>query len=126
MEILQMKSKARSVSKPAVKSKSKIKDAKKGILKRIRNYIIFSIIMMVVGGSADRYRSDILYFITEGYRPAIQKIVDLVNLPAKTEMSSEKAVTVNRSNGENPDATSEIVKHKYYSLGYNENREQAN
>jgi endonuclease G, mitochondrial len=110
------------------KSKTKVIPAKKSIIRRIRNYVLFSIIMMFIGGSADRYKNDIFAFITHGYRPAIEKITDLVKLSSAKKPSTDVAVTFDNANGENKnlDTTFEVIRHKYYSLGYNENREQPN
>jgi len=89
---------------PKVKPVSKFKEIKSKFLKKGRNFLIFSIIMMLLGGTADRYRKNIFDFFDDGYKTYIEKIIsDNVysdNLTtAKINQNSGSAVnTINYSN----------------------------
>ena len=109
---------------------------KKNFLKRVRNYIIFSVVMMVIGGSADRYRYQIYEFASGGYKEILAKVSTVTsditgstavkkyypNADSSKKVEKSKQSKVSSVKPKN----NEIVKHKYYTLGYNEDREQPN
>ena len=129
-------SRKKSAAKRTTTTKNPKMVPKKGLLKRARNYIIFSVVMMVIGGSADRYRSQIYEFASGGYKEilakvstvtsdvtgstAVKKYYPKADSSKKVEKSKQSKVSSVKPKN------NEIVKHKYYTLGYNEDREQPN
>jgi len=105
------------------------KKAKNTFLSRVRNFIILSLIMMLIGGTADRFRTEIFYFCSSGYKPVLEKIINLSGHVDKESISqtfsSQKSITNSNAKVSVP-ASNCIVKRKYYTLGYNEDTEQAN
>ncbi|MCP4176338.1 MAG: DNA/RNA non-specific endonuclease [bacterium] len=120
--------------------KSKVKAIKKSLIKRVRNYIILSVVMMFLGGTANGYKENIYQFVSGGYKTYIEKFLNnsnsAVNAPIGKKNTNEiyngreASTEINASNSgriaNKRNTKSEIVNHKYYMLGYNEDREQAN
>ena len=120
----------RSTTKP--KSTPKAKPVKqKGLIARIRNFILYSALMMLIGGSAEKYKNEILHFVTSGYQPAIERIIDFthnvyddfIGKSSTLEKNTEHVKDIDPSN---IPTSNELIKHKYYMLGYNENTKQPN
>ncbi|HJO92659.1 MAG TPA: DNA/RNA non-specific endonuclease [Victivallales bacterium] len=124
-------------------AKSKIQSVKTSLLKRLRNYVILSAVMMFLGGAANGYKENIYQFVNGGYKTYIEKFLNnsntAVNAPAAKKYNSssinKKKYSTANSTSTNSSALrianrrntkSEIINHKYYMLGYNEDREQAN
>jgi endonuclease G, mitochondrial len=122
---------------------TKVKDIKKSIIKRVRNYVILSLVMMLLGGTVNAYKNDIINFATGGYKTYVETILKgssssskiqkleennsttstetkYNNTPLKSTTTTSKRIAHKRK------SKSEIVKHKYYTIGYNEDREQPN
>ena len=112
-------------------TKSPQKTKSKSIFSRIRNFIIYSTIMMILGGSAEKYHEQILDFLRLGAKPAIERIVDYTQdtfrdiTGKKTETITKSSPTENVDLGI-PASTNQFIKHQYYMLGYNSQTKQAN
>lgn len=106
---------------------------RKNILKRIRNYLILSVVMMFVGGTGERYKTEIIDFVKSKYK-------EYISCAERTKTHSSKFIkesisnidhddkSINRSKNyrNNSNRPSEIIRHKYFTLSYNENWEQPN
>jgi endonuclease G, mitochondrial len=132
----------RQTSKRNIKPTSKVKSIKQSIFKKARNYIILSVVMMVLGGSINGYKTNIYQFVSGGYKTYIEKFSKDSNSSSSTQNSQQNnntsldKTTYNNSSSNPPTnshriankriSKSEIIRHKYYTIGYNEDREQAN
>lgn len=112
-------------------AQGKIKTVKKSFIKRIRNYFIFSIAMMFIGGAGERYKTEIFQFVKNKYNE-FSSYTDSDNssnlknkdlFDSKRNASNLKKGTQKVVSNKRP---SEIIRHKYYTLSYNEDWEQPN
>jgi len=113
--------------KPRVKKKV-TSTKKKGCFYKIRNYIILSLIMVLIGGAGEKYKVQILNYASSNYKNfSISKIFDKFNTPKDSQSSSKSELSNSHLSEASTIKNSGkrfIIKHNYYTLQYDEETEQ--
>ncbi len=115
-------------TKKTANKKIKSSPKKRGCLHKLRNYIIVSLIMLLLGGAGEKYQSQIMQFAKSAYNNfSISEVTKSFN--SSSDKSSDRNIQSQNIHSteavKSTDSSKKyIIKHKYYTLQYNNETEQ--